>query len=93
VIIRDVKGTRAKLAAAGGLKYSYAQLDNFTDLISRSLLGVAQTSRVERRGVLPQAVYIEYSQERLASYGLQTADLGRVLLARNITLPCLTRPR
>jgi multidrug efflux pump subunit AcrB len=87
VIIRDVKDTRAKLAAAGGLKYSYAQLDNFTDLISRSLLGVAQTSRVERKGVLPQAVYLEYSQQRLASYGLQAADLGRVLLARNITLP------
>ncbi len=87
VIIRDVKETRAKLAMAAGLKYSYAQLDNFTDLISRSLLGVAQTSRVERKGVLPQAVYLDYSQARLASYGLQVADLGRVLLARNITLP------
>ena len=37
--------------------------------------------------ILPQAVYLDYSQERLASYGIQLADLGRVLLARNITLP------
>src|SRR5580693_7267563 len=87
VIIRDVEGTRPKLAAAAGLKYSYAQLDDYTDLISRSLLCVPQTSRVERRGVLPQAVYLAYSQERLASYGIQLADLGRVLFARNITLP------
>ena len=87
VIVRGVHETRTKLAAAAGLKYSYAQLDDYTDLISRSLLGVAQTSRIERRGVLPQAVYLDYSQERLASYGLQLADLGRVLLARNITLP------
>ena len=87
VIIRDVKQARDKLAAAAGLKYSYRQLDDYTDLISRSLLGVAQTSRIERRGVLPQAVYLDYSQERLASYGIQLADLGRVLLARNITLP------
>jgi multidrug efflux pump subunit AcrB len=87
VIIRDVHETRTKLSAAAGLKYSYAQLDDYTDLISRSLLGVAQTSRIERRGVLPQAVYLDYSQERLASYGLQLADLGRVLFARNITLP------
>ncbi len=87
VIIRGIGDTRQKLATAAGLKYSYAQLDNYTDLIARSLLGVAQTSRVERRGVLPQAVYLEYSQERLASYGVQVADLGRVLLARNITLP------
>jgi multidrug efflux pump subunit AcrB len=86
-IIRGVEQTREKLAAAAGLKYSYAQLDDYTDLISRSLLGVPQTSRVERKGVLPQAVYLDYSQERLASYGVQVADLGRVLLARNITLP------
>ena len=87
VIIRDIADTRKKLAAAAGLKYSYAQLDDYTNLISRSLLGVPQTSRVERRGVLPQAVYLDYSQERLASYGIQLADLGRVLFARNITLP------
>jgi multidrug efflux pump subunit AcrB len=87
VIIRELDQTREKFTAAAGLKYSYAQLDDFTDLISRSLLGVAQTSRIERRGVLPQAVYLEYSQERPASYGMQVADLGRVLLARNITLP------
>ena len=34
-------------------KYSYAELDNFTDLIGRTLLGVPQASRVERKGVLP----------------------------------------
>jgi len=87
VIIRDVADTRAKLAAVAGLKYSYAQLDDYTDLIARSLLGVPQTSRVDRKGVLPQTVFLDYSQERLASYGIQLADLGRVLQARNITLP------
>jgi multidrug efflux pump subunit AcrB len=87
VIIRGVEQTREKLNTAAGLKYSYAQLDHYTDLISRSLLGVAQTSRVERKGVLPEAVYLDYSQERLASYGVQVTDLGRLLLARNITLP------
>ena len=70
-----------------GWKYTYAELDDFTDLIGRTLLGAPQTSRVERKGVLPQAVYLDYSQERLASYGLQPADLSRILNARNITLP------
>jgi multidrug efflux pump subunit AcrB len=87
VIIRDVSETRAKLASVAGSKYSYAQLDDFTDLIGRTLLGVTQTSRVERKGVLPQAVYLDYSQERLASYGFQAGDLSRLLNARNITLP------
>ena len=62
-------------------------MDDFTDLIGRALLGAPETSRVERKGVLPQAVYLDYSQERLASYGLQPADLSRILNARNITLP------
>src|SRR5580658_2828750 len=87
VIIRDVAETRAKLASVAGSKYSYAQLDDFTDLIGRTLLGVTQTSRVERKGVLPQAIYLDYSQQRLAAYGFQAGDLSRILNARNITLP------
>ena len=87
VVVREVSETRAKLATVAGSKYSYAQLDDFTDLIGRTLLGVTQASRVERKGVLPQAVYLNYSQERLAAYGLQASDLSRVLTARNITLP------
>ena len=87
VLIHDVSETREKLKAVATAKYSYAQLDDFTNLISRTLLGVPQTSRVDRSGVLPQAVYLTYSQERLASYGLQVTDLSRILQARNITLP------
>jgi multidrug efflux pump subunit AcrB len=87
IVIRRLEETRSKVASLEGLKYTYAQLDLYTDFIGRALLGVAQTSRVERKGVLPQAVYLNYSQERLASYGLQVTDLGQVLNARNITLP------
>ena len=87
VIIHDPSETQQKLATVATAKYTYAQLDDFTDLIGRTVLGAPQTSRVERKGVLPQAVYLDYSQERLASYGLQPSQLGRVLDARNITLP------
>src|SRR5499427_8096614 len=87
VIIHDVSETREKLKSVATAKYTYAQLDDFTNLIARTLLGVPQTSRVDRSGVLPQTVYLGYSQERLASYGLQVTDLSRILQARNITLP------
>lgn len=87
VVIRDVADTRARLASVAGSKYSYAQLDDYTDLIGRTLLGVAQTSRVERKGVLPQTIYLDYSQERLAAYGFKAGDLSAILNARNITLP------
>ena len=87
VVIRDPEETAGKLATVATDKYSYADLEEYTDLIGRTLLGVPQASRFERKGVLPQAIYLEYSQERLAAYGLQISDLSRILNARNITLP------
>src|SRR6202023_4410928 len=87
VIIRDPAETRAKLAAVAGDKYSYAELDNFSDLIGRTLQGAPEVSKVERRGVLPQTVYLDYSQDRLAAYGLRPPDLSKVLSARNIIAP------
>jgi len=87
IIVHDPSEVEGKLQRVAGAKYSYAELDHFTDLISRSLLGVPQTSRVDRKGVLPQAVYLTYSQERLAANGLQVSDLSKALNARNITLP------
>jgi multidrug efflux pump subunit AcrB len=87
IIIRDPHETREQLAKVAGDKYSYADLDDFSDLIARTVQGAPETSKVERRGVLPQAVYLEYSQDRLAAYGLQPAALGSVLSARNIIAP------
>jgi multidrug efflux pump subunit AcrB len=87
VIIRDPSQTAARLNTVKGWKYSYGELDNFTDLIARTLLGVPQASRVDRKGVLPRAIYLNYSQERLASYGLRPSDLANVLNSQNITLP------
>jgi multidrug efflux pump subunit AcrB len=87
VIIRQPQDTEARLAAVAGDKYSYKELDDFTDLIARTLLGAPEATKVDRVGVLPEAVFLNYSQERLASYGLQASRLGDVLGARNITRP------
>jgi multidrug efflux pump subunit AcrB len=86
-IIREPAETEAKLAAVAGDKYSYRELDDFTDLIQRSVQGVSQVAKVTRSGVLSEQVYLDYSQQRLAEYGLQPADLKNALLSRNITLP------
>src|SRR6266851_2715368 len=87
IIIRHPDDARARLNTVAGGKYSYADLDNFSDLIARTVQGAPETSKVERRGLLPQVVYLEYSQDRLAEYGLQPAALGSVLSARNIIAP------
>src|SRR3989442_141389 len=87
VIIRHPQDAETRLAAVASDKYSYKELDDFTDLIARTLLGAPEATKVDRVGVLPEAVYLNYSQERLASYGLQASRLGDVLSARNITRP------
>ncbi|MGA9996756.1 MAG: efflux RND transporter permease subunit [Pyrinomonadaceae bacterium] len=85
VLIRDPQETRAKLGAVAGDKYSYREMDDFTHLIEKALKGVPQASKVSRSGILPERVFLLYSQERIASYGLKPADLPQILGARNIT--------
>lgn len=87
IVIRDPQETAVKLAAAAGAKYSYRELDEFTDFIQRALQSVPQVAKVDRSGVLPEQVLLEYSQERLASYGVQPSQIGQILEARNSTLP------
>ena len=87
MVVRNPQETEAKLTAVAGAKYSYRELDDFTDLIQRTLRPVPQVSKVDRAGVLPQTVYLEYSQERLASYGIQPSRLRELLSVRNITEP------
>jgi len=87
IVVHDPHDVRTKLSAVAGDKYSYAELDDFSDLIARTVEGAPETAKVERRGNLPQAVYLQYSQYRLAEYGLQPADLSKILGARNIVAP------
>ena len=55
IIIHDPHEVRVKLTGVAGDKYSYAELDNFSDLIGRTVQGALQTSKVERRGLLPKS--------------------------------------
>ncbi|MBV8671870.1 MAG: efflux RND transporter permease subunit, partial [Acidobacteriaceae bacterium] len=87
VFIRDPAETQAKLAAVAGDRYSYRDLDNFTDLIARTLQGAPEVAKIDRKGVLQEQIYLDYSQEQLAQYGMTPSNLKDVLGARNITLP------
>jgi multidrug efflux pump len=86
-IIRDPADTHTRIAAIAGDRYSYRELDEFTDLIAKTLKTLPQVSKVERKGLRDEKIYLVYSQERLASYGITLAHLPDILKARNITLP------
>ncbi len=87
VVIGDPGETQARLESVAGDKYSYRQLDDYTELIKRELQNVPQVSKVERSGILNEQVVIEYSQQRMASLGTPPTLIGQVLGARNISLP------
>ncbi|HEV2828151.1 MAG TPA: efflux RND transporter permease subunit, partial [Pyrinomonadaceae bacterium] len=85
VLIRDPSEARTKLGAVAGDKYSYRQMDDFTDIIEKGLKSVPQATKVSRAGILSERIFLLYSQERIASYGLKPGDLPNILGARNIT--------
>jgi multidrug efflux pump len=87
IIVHDPAETREKLSEVAGDKYSYAELEDFSDLIARTVQGAPETSKVERRGVQQQTIYLEFSQDRLAAYGLEPADLSKLIQAHNIIAP------
>ena len=86
-IVRDPKEARTRLAQVAGDRYSYHELDLFTDTIQRYLQSVPIVAKVTRTGVLPEQINLEYSQERLASYGIEQTRLSALIGARNITAP------
>ena len=85
-VIRDPAESRARLMAVAGDKYSYRELDDFTDLMKRTFQTVEQVSKVELAGVLEEQVTLSFSQERVASYSVPMGQLRDILKARNTAL-------
>src|SRR2546430_10744786 len=73
-----------------GAKYSYRELDDFTERIERSVRGAPEVSRVTRVGLLEEQVELLYSQDRIAGYGIVPAAIPAMLEKRNTTSPAGT---
>ncbi|MCC7383290.1 MAG: efflux RND transporter permease subunit [Deltaproteobacteria bacterium] len=86
-IVRDPGKTFEQLTAAAGDKYTYRELDEFTEAIQRRFQALPLVSKVSRAGVLPERIYLEYSQNRLAALGVSLNNVDQIIGARNITVP------
>ncbi|HEX3248309.1 MAG TPA: efflux RND transporter permease subunit [Pyrinomonadaceae bacterium] len=84
-VVRNPQEVQAKLKAVAGDKYSYRQMDEYTDLIEKTLKTIPQVSKVSRSGLLKENVFLLYSQERLASYNIQPGTLEDAMKGRNIS--------
>jgi multidrug efflux pump subunit AcrB len=88
IVVFDPAETETKLHAVAEARYSYRELDDFTDILKKRLQSVPEVAKVTRSGVLPEVVYLDYSQERLQGYGIGgSAELRNLLGSRNITAP------
>lgn len=85
-VVRDPDEVTEKLSQVAGAKYTYRELDDYTRLLMNALRTAPTVAKVDRTGVLNQQVLLEYSQDVLASYGLEPADIRDILTARNVTL-------
>lgn len=85
IVVRDPSHTYRDLSEVAGPRYSYAQLDDATELLARTLESVPEVSRIQRVGVLDRQIWLAYSQDQLASYGLQPSSLQNILSGRNVT--------
>src|SRR5262249_35584663 len=73
-----------------GPKYSYRELDDFTDRIEKAIRIAPEASRVTRVGVIEEQIEARYSQSRLAALGIVPAAIRGVLQSRNTTAPAGT---
>jgi multidrug efflux pump subunit AcrB len=89
IVVFDPADTEARLREVAEARYSYRDLDEFSDALKTRLQSVPEVARVTRSGVLPEAVYLDYSQERLSGYEMSATlnDLSNLIGARNITAP------
>tara|TARA_R100000005_G_scaffold95642_1_gene78002 strand:+ start:12911 stop:16543 length:3633 start_codon:yes stop_codon:yes gene_type:complete len=83
IMIDDPATTEARLLASPGGKYSYRELDNFSDLIIRHLQTIPLVTVINTSGTVDERIYLEYSQDLLASYGLTPGDVSNAIAARN----------
>ncbi|WP_202526010.1 efflux RND transporter permease subunit [Sneathiella litorea] len=83
IVIDDPVKTNDILLASPGGKYSYRELDDFTNLIVRNLQTIPLVTVVNTSGTVDERIYLEYSQDLLASYGLTPSDVSGAISARN----------
>ena len=90
IVIAPDAPINESLRKQAGPKYSYRELDDFTDRIEKAIKIAPQASRVIRVGLLEEQIEIQASQNRLAAFGVSPPALPGILQNRNTTFPAGT---
>jgi multidrug efflux pump subunit AcrB len=90
IVIEPSARLEDSLRRRAGPKYSYRELDDFTDQIEKAIKLAPEASRVTRVGVLEEQIEARYSQDRIAALGIVPSAIAGVLQSRNTTFPAGT---
>ena len=71
------------LLAVTGDGFSYAELEDFVESLRKELGLVDGVSRVELWGVRPRAIYLDVSEQQLASLGISGESIAQTLQLQN----------
>jgi multidrug efflux pump subunit AcrB len=78
---------RVQKVPGGVARYSYEELRTFADLIQDRLRQSPRVAKIEQIGVQEQAIYLYFSNRRLAGLGIDPMSLAAQLGYRNINMP------
>jgi multidrug efflux pump subunit AcrB len=83
VIVRNPADLEGGLRQASPSKYTYRELDTYTDQIARSLQKVDEVTRVDRTGIPEERLFLTFDPSRLASLNISPLALPQLLRSRN----------
>jgi multidrug efflux pump subunit AcrB len=86
VHIDSLEGLRAAMDEVAGDKYTYRQLDKFTEQLEKGLKRLPIVSKITRSGILPEVTRAYYSQQRLVATEVTPAAVFRAVQAANSTV-------
>ncbi len=84
IVLDDYGDVFGVLLVLYGEDYSHAELKEVSDLLRRELLLVTDVAKVETFGERQEAVYVELDRERLASLGIDPAQIIQELQFKNL---------
>jgi multidrug efflux pump subunit AcrB len=95
VLVRKPAEAPDRLAEVAGDLYTYRELDDFSHEIERVLQSVLVSpaertptvAKTTRSGVLPERIFVDYAQQRLAEAKLEPSRLALAIASRNLTVP------
>jgi multidrug efflux pump len=80
----DVFGTILTITGEG---FTYTELKDIADEVRDELLLIDEVAKVEIYGAQEERIFVEYSNARLAEFGISPRQLQQILESRNIIFP------